>query len=144
MKNKTIIALQGDQNRGKTETLSLLFKFAIEKGFEIVIDKKKKTSKDFFVIIKKYNIQVGICTYGDKAYLIRDRCNIFINAGCSIMVCACHNKGVTFDIVNSFIDYTPEFIKKTIGLTGSEYDNVNKHDADNLLKRINSLIGKTR
>lgn len=140
MKTKTIIALQGPPNRGKSLTIGILFDLMKDNGYEVIMDKKRKTSKDFFVILKKNGVLVGICSYGDEKYLIQDRCNRFIDAGCEIIVCACHTDGPTVDAVRSFRGFSPVFVVKTE--TTLKFQNQeNTRDANKLLEMINSLYG---
>ena len=139
MKNKTIIALQGDQDSGKSLTIGLLLKLMEKDGFLIFQDKKRKNSKDFFAMVGKNGFKIGICSYGDTAYLIEDRCGRFVDAKCDIIICACHNSGKTVDAVTGFKRYTPEFVKKTIEST-SKHQNANNADAIGLLTMVNNFI----
>lgn len=139
MKTKTIIALQGPPNRGKSLTIGILFDLMKDSGYKVIMDKKRKTSKDFFVILKKNGILIGVCSYGDTKFYIQDRCNRFVEAGCKIFVCACHEDGQTVDAVNGFRGYTPVFVPKTE--TSSRFQRTaNMEDADKLLNMINGLL----
>lgn len=139
MKNKTSIALQGDPDTGKSLAIGLLFDLMIQNGFQIVQDKKRKSSKDFFVIVIKNGIKIGICSYGDVADLIKERCGRFVDAKCKIIIYACHPKGTTVDAIHSFKMYSPVFVPKTV-VSKSKQKNANIADAHELLKIVTNLI----
>ena len=139
MKNKTIIALQGDADTGKSITIGLLFEMMKHNGFEVIQDKKQKNSKDFFVILKKNEILIGVSSYGDTEYFIKERCGRFVDAGCEIIVCACHQKGKTVSAVHSFVGYTPAFVPKTVA-PPLQQQNSNNADANVILNMVIDLI----
>ncbi len=92
MVKKSNIALQGDSNTGKSITIGLLFELMKQNRFLVIKDKWKKDSKDFFVILKKGDVLIGISSYGDTEQWIKERCGRFVKTGCKIIVCACHNQ----------------------------------------------------
>jgi hypothetical protein len=137
--NRSIIALQGDPNTGKSITIGLLYEMMKQNGFTVVKDKWKKNSKDFFVLLKKNHVLIGVSSYGDTEHWIKERCGRFVNAGCHFIVCACHNNGKTVNAVLSFSDYEPILIHKRISIS-IEQMNANTSDASELLEIINDLI----
>ncbi|MEO8088129.1 MAG: hypothetical protein ABI763_15005 [Bacteroidota bacterium] len=136
---KSIIALQGDQNSGKSITIGLLFHMMRKNGFQTIKDKARKNSKDFFVILKKNDILIGVSSYGDTEYWIKDRCGKFVIAGCQIMVCACHKEGKTVEAVLSFTEYELVFFAKNFAMS-SEQLNANTADAEELLGLVEDLL----
>jgi hypothetical protein len=139
MVKKSIIALQGDPDTGKSITIGVLFELMKQNGFQIIQDKKRKNSKDFFVIVKNSGVLIGISSYGDTEYWIKERCGRFVKEGCKIIICACHKKGKTVNAVLSFGEYVPTFIPKTVATT-SQQGKANSTDAGRLLRIIDSLI----
>ena len=86
MPQKIILALQGNPSSGKTITLGTLYDLMKKSGYTVFQDKKRKGSKDFFVVVQKKGILIGLSTYGDAAFWIKDRCSRFVKSGCPIMI----------------------------------------------------------
>lgn len=136
----TILALKGNQDTFKTQTISRLLELMKVKvsGFEVTQDRKRKGSHDFYALAEKKGMKIGLCSYGDTSTLILKYCNALMNAGCSIIIVACHPQGKTKEAVESYIsrgyaieyfDKDPIADKQTIEL-----------DAQRLISRINELV----
>lgn len=172
---KTIIALQGVSNTGKSTTLRLLFRrlvcsphsnpCAIDPSFEAgkclkimpaafeigtywddVFDHtNRKAVKDFGVILlyKKgeHCIKIGLTSIGDKPDQIRAQLEWFISQGCELMICACHLRGGTVELLEGFRpEWEVQFIPKTVAATPGGQPAANNADATRLSQEIWRLL----
>lgn len=86
-----VIALEGESNVGKTQTLSLACELLLHANFEKIPNRYMDLDNgDFSVILKGYNKNIGILTQGD--YLkTTDLLQDLEEKGCDICLCACTN-----------------------------------------------------
>lgn len=137
---RTIFALQENDNSGKTTTITFLVELMKRKGYVVELDKYKKNSKEFFVVLERFKVRIGLCTYGDSFVIITTTCQRLIDEDCCIIVCACHSKGRTVEAVESFEGYRKIFIDKTIAMGLRNQSVVNMNDAEEILNQIESLL----
>ena len=137
---KKIIALQGDKDTGKSETIGILFDKMRNNGYVVVQDKKRKSSHDFFVILQKNGKKIGLSTYGDIKRMIIVTVEVFIELNCEIIVCACHRKGKTVEAIKNVKGYVAEFIPKSVAQKPPERAGLNRRDAEFLFSKIESLL----
>ena len=137
---KTLLALRGDKNKGKTSAIAKLFELMKKNGYKIIQDKKKKNSHDFYVIVEKKGKKIGISSYGDIVKLILTRIEIFIEFDCEIIVCACRIGGSTEMAVRGVGGYSIEFFDKLVSNNSNDHSDLNARDAQRLLTRIEALL----
>jgi len=137
---KTILALQGDRDSGKTATITKLFELIKKNGYTVIQDKKRKNSHDFFVIVQKKGKKIGLCTCGDVKWVILSRIEIFIRVNCEVIVCACHRKGKTVEALQSVKGYSIEFFSKAVSANSNDHSKLNARDADILFRRVEDLV----
>ncbi len=137
---KAIFALQGKPNTGKSTTIGILFNNVPNHGFQVLVNKRKKNSKDFFVVVRKNNVNIGLTTYGDTAALIKSRFNFFLKFHCQILVCGCHLDGATVSAVLSFKQFEHRFVLKNVSTESSKQTKANQLDAKKLLDLIEGSI----
>lgn len=132
-----LLALRGNQDVGKTSTISKMFEIMKKSGFGIFQDRKRKGSHDFYAIVTKNGKKIGICSYGDVYRLIRLYGDSLVNAGCTVIVVACHLKGRTVDAVEHYrqFGYSVEYIEKL-----EESKESDEFNAQRLISRINELV----
>lgn len=140
---KTIIALRGKGNSGKTTTIRILHDLLLTNGYTQVRSNFRIDSGDFIAIFKKKNKLVGVTSSGDTYDLVHDRLQEMVDEDCKICVCACR----TFDRVPpgtnaailEFQNYVNEFIEKTVDESNRQ-STTNSRDAKILLDRIDSKL----
>jgi len=137
---KRIIALQGDKDTGKSLTIGILFDNMRNNGYVVVQDKKRKSSHDFFVILKKHGKKIGLSTYGDFKRMIIVKVELFIGLDCEIIVCACHRIGKTVEAIKNVKGCDAEFIPKSVAQKPEEREGLNRKDAGILFSKIESLL----
>ncbi len=134
-----IIALEGRPSNGKSTTIGLLYESMKQDNYEIIQDRKRRGSKEFFVIVEKKGKKIGVTTYGDNPDLIRMRIDFFIAQGCHIIVIACRPSATgdrTRETIESYAGFTKEFIPKTVEADPALRTAVNQADANVLLESV--------
>lgn len=146
---RTIIALMEKPKQGKTTTLGMLYQTMKEQGFDILKDKKKSDSKDFFVIFEKNGKKIGLTSYGDSVELLKSRFAVFDANHCEIIICACRKSGPIYDFVDNYIGFsvknfilkfTPTNLPQEIVVDKEDFERLNKEDVKRLLALINDKL----
>ena len=137
---KTILALKGKPGSGKSTTIAMLFDLLKISGCIMIRDKRKRNSKDFFVVIEVGGMKVGLTSYGDVRKITKEKIDLFIQNKCIVIVCACQEHGATVDVLHDYPDYRLEFVVKSHSLNDAEHKELNKKDAKKLLERIEYWI----
>lgn len=140
---RTIYALQANNNQGKTTTITILHDLMRETGdYTVVKERHRADSKEFAVILSWNGIRIGISTYGDSRGDICRKLDVFVEEHCQVIVCACHEEGATVDTILSYGRYRHVFVPKTRHPNEREHNWCNTLDAGYLLGRLEELIGK--
>lgn len=107
-----ILALEGNPNCGKSETLNIVYQLLLLNGytqvpgFFAVLGNPKM--RDFIDVLAKDNKIIGIVTQGDYVTgtdAIKNHLNKLSLAKCSIAICACTNKNPKAKL--QVTNYTP-------------------------------------
>ena len=98
----TIIALKGKANCGKTKTLTRVLAMLKNQPNAKIEEEKKLGDFDSFAIIIIGKVKVGITTEGDPGGLLEINIDIFIKAGCQVIICACRTRQSTRDVISKF------------------------------------------
>ena len=98
----TIIALKGKANCGKTKTLTRVLAMLKNQRNAKIEEEKKLGDFDSFAIIIIGKVKVGITTEGDPGGLLEINIDIFIKAGCQVIICACRTRQSTRDVISKF------------------------------------------
>jgi hypothetical protein len=137
---KSIVALQGKGDTGKTTTIGILHDKLLKKGFkrENYVEggqRRKGRRREFHAIFMVNGKKVGIASVGDLRKHIEPRLREFGKEGCSIIVCACHTRGGTVEVIEEFArtGWDLEFVQKQHGI---DENALNEADADHLLKKV--------
>jgi hypothetical protein len=141
---KTIIALRGRGNSGKSETIRILHSLLLQNNYQQVRSNFTPAGGDFLTVFTKKEILIGITSSGDTYDLVHDRLQELVTSNCSICVCACR----TYDRVQpgtnaavlEFKNYVNQFVEKTIDNNVTTRLNTNTSDAQNLLSIISNMI----
>lgn len=100
-----IIALKGNANSGKSETLNIVYQFLLRSGFTQVPGHFRvlgnPAQRDFLDIVERNSMKIGIATMGDyQKYLkgvkegdiVQDLLKYLESNGCTKAICACNSK----------------------------------------------------
>ena len=137
---KTILALKGKPDAGRSTTIAMLFDLLKNSGCIMIRDKRKRNSKDFFVVVELGGMRVGLTSYGDVRKITKEKIDLFIQDKCIVIVCACREHGATVDVLHDYPDYRLEFVVKSHSLNNAEHKELNKKDAKKMLERIEYWI----
>jgi hypothetical protein len=96
---KTLIALRGAGNRGKSTTLSALIEL-IKAAYPNAKVEETRYKIDVTVVITIGKDKVGVETQGDPNSRLERSLKTFTDIGCKVIVCACRSFGRTVEIVN--------------------------------------------
>lgn len=101
-KQKIIIALSAEANKGKTKTLRELYSLLINyPNSKIIIDTYPKNKTDFRLVIEINNVRVAIESKGDPNTNLKNRLKeLSTQYNCDLIFCACRSKGLTVANVN--------------------------------------------
>lgn len=136
----TIIALQGDPDKGKTATLSLVFKQMSNNGYKVLKKRQMKGKPDIYAILEKNKKKIGLSTAGDVTRFVRSRLDWFEEESCKIIVIACNNVRGIINAVESRKAFQVEYIPKTYAEEKSAQQNVNEKDARTIFERVEELV----
>lgn len=97
---KTLLALRGPSNRGKTASLCMLIEL-IRATYPAATFAEDRFKVDVTLVVTINGTKIGIETQGDpKSRLARSLAR-FIKINCTVIICACRSYGKTVDIVRS-------------------------------------------
>jgi hypothetical protein len=100
---KTIIAIWGNSNRGKTSTIINTFNKLHKKYPQMTIMHQGNTNtKDITIILRIGKIIIGIESQGDPNHNLIPSLKLFEKNGCDIILCATRTKGTTVDEVEKY------------------------------------------
>lgn len=139
---KTIIALWGRGNVGKTTTIKDVF----EKLLEIFKDCKLLKKEDSYVddiqsIIEIDDIKIGIESQGDPNSRIFKSIPLFIKEGCHIIICATRTSGATTKIVKKQeSDYEVVWIKSKPNDAKNEQEQRNQENSKLIVGLVQHLL----
>lgn len=96
------IALKGKGSSGKTETINLVFQLLQNRYPNAVVDILIPNTVDIKATMDINGHKVGIESQGDPRSRLQQSLADFVNAGCSIVICATRTYGMTVDWVNNY------------------------------------------
>ncbi|MCH9662360.1 MAG: hypothetical protein K0U66_01710 [Gammaproteobacteria bacterium] len=161
---KTIFALYGTRNVGKTETIKIIYdllkkdllktKYSISKCEEY--PEEAGGEKEILVVmeindgIKNVGIKIGIASQGDSppCFIIDKSLKKLIEEKqCQIVVCATKNWGKTCEAVYKYenkFEFKPDWITKEVAVSEKKQNCINKKQANEVLEKIENLIKKDK
>lgn len=145
MKTKTIIALSGSHNTGKTETLNYLIDKLLDSGGDIIYG--NKSGKDKRVCISYKNKKIAISTFGDGKEELDENIELFKNRNCDICITATRartrSRCKTCQILSAYAEEIGTDINWIDKVTDkSNIDLINKAQAEDIKSFIDSIIDK--
>lgn len=139
--NKTIIALSGTANIGKSMTLARLGRQLKAAGATTT---NNIGHNDYRAIFQYQNLTVGLQTYGDTAQLITQGLDVFSQHQCDIIAIAAKGYGATNTVIDNFSNqngYRLIWSRPYVVWDGSiSEDAIKNYSASHLLLMINDII----
>lgn len=117
-----IIALRGHNNKGKSETLNIVYQLLLFSGYTQAAPGSKHfgvlgnaIQRDFMDILKKDDREIGFATMGDyaakKDACVKDLLAYLDSQGCDTAICACNlEKPGTINAVAAYLNH--QFVDK--------------------------------
>lgn len=113
-----IIALEGQSNSGKTQTLNLVYALLLNAGYTQLLNAfLDLMNDDCLDVLQGFGKTIGIVTQGDYAigqYAVKNHLMRLKSFDCDIVICACtigRNKQKIRDAIMAYPDY--RFITKS-------------------------------
>lgn len=97
---KTLLALRGAGNRGKSASLCRLIEM-IRAAYPAATFEEKRYKVDVTLIVTIGSAKIGIETQGDPTSRLGKSLERFIQLKCQVIVCACRSYGATVNIVRA-------------------------------------------
>ena len=97
---KTILAIRGVGNCGKSTTLGYLIEM-IKAAYPGATFDEDRFKVDITIVITIDGKKIGIETQGDPNSRLGASLNRFIEIGCEVIICATRSYGSTIDLVNT-------------------------------------------
>jgi hypothetical protein len=109
---KTIIALQGVANQGKSTSIKMAYALLKAAYPSAKID-ERFIGADITVVITINGVKVGIESQGDPNSRLFESLGHFVKVGCKAIICATRSRGKTVEAVNALagkykIDWHPK------------------------------------
>jgi thymidylate kinase len=96
---KTIIAVRGIHDSGKTTSIGLAYKKLEKEGTVIVAPRESRETRS--AVLEIDGVKVGFWSVGDVEELLEEGVDPLIDAGCAVIVCAARSRGGTVEYVKS-------------------------------------------
>jgi hypothetical protein len=135
-----VIALRGQKNNGKSETINIVYQYLLLFGYRQVPGHFRilgnAANRDFFDVLEKKNDLIGIFSMGDYSTGPDSVANLLyalFQVGCKKAVCACTIQVGTEKAVRA---YSHIFINKKVAGVNSIERIVNGEDAEDIYKLI--------
>jgi nucleoside-diphosphate-sugar epimerase len=146
---KTIIALRGKSNSGKTSTFLILADSMIKTGFIEDVGnfqerKNRKIGRDFWQIFKKGKTTIGVVSAGDVGEGVKQFLeDLDKGHGCSIILCTCRSFGETVKAINEKVGFVAKFEEKKRELDKNKQQVADTEAAERVLETLNKLLLST-
>lgn len=145
-----VIALRGERDSGKTQTLIKVYEMMKSQGFQSLPGMYKDLGNhDFRDVLERNGKRIGIVSQGDYA---RNHSNGAISVknllkdleedgGCYIAVCACQTGDGKIRIQNAINSYQGQYIDKQKSVSKLNQDKENEQFAERIFRELLKLIG---
>jgi hypothetical protein len=97
---KTLLALRGASNRGKSASLCMLIEM-IRAAYPDATFDERRFKVDITLVATINGMKIGIETQGDPNSRLAKSLELFIKIKCKVIVCACRSYGQTVDMVRA-------------------------------------------
>jgi hypothetical protein len=137
---KSIIALKGRANSGKTYTILKVYELLkakysdfVEEDFTITIDIR--------VLLIINGFRIGIESQGDPGGRLEKSLSLFIKKKCDVIICSARTRGQTVEAVKklSKLDYKINWFEQNY-VKSSEQDKNNLSMAKEIIKEVEAII----
>lgn len=140
MKIKTIIAVRGVANQGKSASIKIAYSLLRERYPTAKIE-ELHIGVDITVVITIDGVKVGIESQGDPNSRLFQSLDHFVDIGCKVIVCATRSRGATVEAVNSLAGkYRIEWYPKQSVSSASKHAVANRSVAQQIVAAVQAAI----
>ena len=140
MKTKTIIAVRGVANKGKSRTIKIVY-LLLKELYPTANIEELHIGVDITVVMTIEEVKVGIESQSDPDSRLFKNLKNFVKIGCKVIVCATRSRGATVEAVNSLAgDFRVEWFSKVSISSASEHEAANRSDAQQIVAAVQAAI----
>jgi hypothetical protein len=140
MKTKTIIAVRGVANKGKSGTIKIVYSL-LKKLYPTAVIEELTIGVDITVVMTIDEVKVGIESQGDPNSRLFNSLGHFVKIGCKVIVCATRSRGATEEAVNSLAgDFQVEWFPKISISSASQHEAANRSDAQQIVAAVQAAL----
>jgi hypothetical protein len=140
MKTKTIIAVRGVANTGKSGTIKIVYSL-LKVLYSTANIEELHIGVDITIVMTIEEVKVGIESQGDPSSRLFNSLDHFVKIGCKVIVCAIRSRGATIEAVNSLAgDFRVEWLPKISISSASEHEAANRSDAQQIVAAVRAAI----
>lgn len=136
---KSVIAIQGFKNIGKTLTIKLVRELLLDKYPNAEEIELIKNTIDIRVIVIINEFKIGIESQGDPGGRLSDSLKYFLKENCDIIVCPTRTYGKTVEVVEALENQGYEITWIPKEANKDNYEKFNKKLAEQIFKKIQDL-----
>lgn len=134
---KTLFALRGKSNTGKSQTIRTLVEMLSEKHPNGVIEHNHTTKADMRVALTINGVKIGIESQEDP----KESLDLFVRIGCDVIICATRTRGVAVDAVNAMQGFDVQWLEQPQQSQPNEQVLRSLAMAREMTERVEVLIG---
>jgi ABC-type dipeptide/oligopeptide/nickel transport system ATPase component len=105
---KTLFALRGKSNTGKSQTLRTIVEMLSEKHPNGVIEHNHTTKTDMRVALTINGVKIGVESQEDP----KESLDLFVRIGCDVIICATRTRGAAVDAVNELQGFDVQWLEQ--------------------------------
>lgn len=147
---RTIFALWGIGDSGKTTTISLVYHHFRQQGATVIYrgdptrHRQKAVREIKGAVLEIDGVLVGFATPGDRPDILQPLLDTLIERGCIIIVCATHTRGGTVEVVRELErqGFRVEWIKKAC--QQADHDDGNRKKANEIIEKVRAAVEEAR
>lgn len=147
---RTIFALWGIGDSGKTTTISLAYHHFRQQGAIVIFSgnptrQRSKGRREIKgTVLEIDGILVGFASPGDRPEILKSLLDDLVKRGCIVIVCATHTKGGTVEVVREFEreGFNVEWIAKA--RQQENHDDANRKKANEIIQKVRLAVENAR
>ena len=147
---RTVFALFGIGDSGKTTTISLVYNHFRQRGATVIYGgdyarrRQKGATEIKGAVLEIDGVLVGFASPGDRPDILLPLLEALIERGCIIIVCATHTRGGTVEVVRERgrQGFQVEWIEKAC--RQADHDDGNRKKANEIIEKVRAAVENAR
>lgn len=142
---KTLLALKGKRNIGKSQTIRTVVEMLTANHPDASVEHNHTTRVDVRVVLTINGWKIGIESQGNPSgRLVNGSLDLFVNAGCDVIVCATRTSGATVDAVSALPGFAIDWIEQPDKSKPTEQILRSIAMARQIVEKVEALIQSTK